>query len=54
MGGVRSPHAERGRGDGFDGLWIGAFAELDIPVAWSRLRPEAAQLLAFVTPSELG
>jgi phosphohistidine phosphatase len=32
----------------------GAFAVLDVPVAWSRLRPEAAELLAFVTPSELG
>jgi phosphohistidine phosphatase len=44
-------------GEGLDRLGMkfptGAFAELDIPVAWSRLRPGTAELLAFVRPSEL-
>jgi phosphohistidine phosphatase len=31
----------------------GALAVLSIPVAWSRLRPGVAQLVAFVSPSDV-
>jgi phosphohistidine phosphatase len=32
----------------------GGFAALDVPVAWSRLKPGIATLRSFVTPRDLG